>query len=65
MTKTPDASGFGRRISFHFRVTTSMKRSDSKMLFIRKTAKPEDCHIKIYDALGLPHRPGKLSKAIL
>jgi hypothetical protein len=53
------------RLSSHFRVTTSMKRSDGKMLFIRKTAKPEDCHIKIYDALGLSHRPGKTSKIIL
>ncbi len=53
------------RLSTHYRVTTSMKRSDGKMLFIRKTAKPEDCHIKIYDALGLSHRPGKISKIIL
>lgn len=53
------------RLSTHYRVTTSMKRSDTKMLFIRKTAKPEDCHIKIYDALGLSHRPGKISKTIL
>lgn len=52
-------------LSTHFRVTTSMKRSDGKMLFVRKTAKPEDCHIKIYDALGLPHRPGKIQKSIL
>lgn len=52
-------------LSTHFRVTTSMKRSDGKMLFIRKTARPEDCHIKIYDALGLPHRPGKILKTIL
>jgi hypothetical protein len=46
-------------------VTTSMKRSDGKMLFIRKTAKTEDCHIKIYDALGLSNRPAKTSKIIL
>ena len=52
-------------LSTHHRVTTSMKRSDRKMLYIRKTAKPEEGHIKIYDALGLPHRPGKVSKTIL
>lgn len=52
-------------LSTHHRVTTSMKRADAKMLYIRKTAKPEECHIKIYDALGLPHRPGKISKTIL
>ena len=53
------------RLSTHYRVTTSMKRSDGKMLYIRKTSKPEDCHIKIYNALGLNHRPGKVSKIIL
>jgi len=53
------------RLSSHYRVTTSMKRSDGKMLFIRKTAKPEDCHIKIYNALGLSCRPGKISKTTL
>jgi hypothetical protein len=42
-----------------------MKRSDGKMLYIRKTAKPEDCHVRIYDALGLPHRPGKITKTVL
>jgi transposase len=52
-------------LSSHYRVTTSMKRSDGKMLYIRKTAKPEDCHTMIYDALGLPHRPGKVSKVVL
>ena len=52
-------------LSTHYRVTTSMKRSDGKMIYVRKTAKPEDCHIKIYDALGLPHRPGKIRKTIL
>jgi len=54
-----------RVLSSHYRVTTSMKRSDGKMIYIRKTAKPEDCHTKIYDALGMPHRPGKTSKVIL
>jgi transposase len=53
------------RLATHFRVTTSMKRSDGKMIHIRKTAKPEECHTIIYDALGLPHRPGKITKAIL
>ena len=52
-------------LATHFRVTTSLKRSDGKMLYIRKTAKPEKCHTMIYDALGLPHRPGKISKTIL
>ena len=52
-------------LSTHFRVTTSMRRSDGKMIYIRKTAKPEGCHTRIYDALNLPHRPGGVSKIIL
>jgi len=54
-----------RALSTHYRVTTSMKRADGKMLYLRKTAKPEDCHTRIYNALGLPIRPGKTSKTIL
>ncbi|OQC58140.1 MAG: Transposase DDE domain protein [Bacteroidetes bacterium ADurb.Bin012] len=54
-----------RCLSGHYRVTTSMKRSDGKMIYVRKTSKPEDCHIRIYNALGLPHRPGKVTKTIL
>jgi transposase len=53
------------RLATHYRVTTSMMRSDGKMLYVRKTAKPEECHILIYDALGLPDRPGKVSKIVL
>jgi transposase len=53
------------RLATHYRVTTSVKRTDGKMLYIRKTARPEECHTKIYDALGLPHLPGKISKVVL
>jgi transposase len=53
------------RLATHYRVTTSMKRSDGKMLYVRKTARPEECHTVIYDALGFPHRPGKISKVTL
>jgi transposase len=52
-------------LSTHCRVTTSMKRSDGKMIYVRKTARPEESHLKIYDALGLDHRPGKVTKIIL
>lgn len=52
-------------LSTHCRLTTSMRRSDGKMIYVRKTARPEECHVKIYDALGLDHRPGKTSKIIL
>jgi len=53
------------RLATHYRVTTSMKRSDGKMLYVRKTAKPEECHTLIYDALGLSCRPGKISKVLV
>jgi transposase len=52
-------------LSSHYRVTTSMKRSDGKVVYVRKTARPEECHTRIYNALGLPSRPGKTSKTIL
>jgi len=35
------------------------------VLYLRKTAKPEECHTRIYNALGLPSRPGKTSKTTL
>ena len=53
------------RLATHYRLTTSVKRSDGKMLYIRKTARAEECHTKIYDALGLPHLPGKITKIVL
>ena len=52
-------------LSTHYRMTTSIKRSDGKLVYLRKTAKPEECHVRIYNALGLPIRPGKTSKIIL
>ena len=33
--------------------------------YTEKPARPEECHTKIYDALGLPHLPGKISKTVL
>jgi transposase len=54
-----------RMLSTHHRVTTSMRREDGKMIYIRKTSRPESCHVRIYDALGLPTRPGKIVKTIV
>jgi transposase len=54
-----------RILSTHHRVTTSMRLQDGKMIYIRKTSKPEDCHVTIYNALGLPIRPGKTIKTIV
>jgi transposase len=54
-----------RILSTQHRVTTSMRREDGKMIYIRKTSKPEACHVRIYQALGLPTRPGKTIKTIV
>jgi hypothetical protein len=47
------------------RITTTMKRDDGKMIHIRKSSRPEPFHVQIYDALNLPHRPGKTIKTVL
>lgn len=53
------------RLATHYRLTTSMKRSDGKMLYIRKTSRPEECHRLIYDALGLGYQPGGIRKTVI
>jgi len=52
-------------LSTHMRITTAMKREDGKMIHIRKSTRPEPFHVQIYDALNLPHRPGKMIKMVL
>ena len=52
-------------LSTHTRITTMMKTKDGKMIHIRKSCRPELFHKEIYDALNLPHQPGKTIKSIL
>jgi len=52
-------------LSTHVRISTMMKRDDGKVIHIRKSSRPEMLHNKIYDALGLGHRPGKTIRTIL
>jgi len=54
-----------RGLSTHGRITTTMKRDDGKMIHLRKSARPERVHTRIYDALHLSHRPGETVKTIL
>jgi transposase len=54
-----------KRLSTQVRITTTMKRDDGKIIHIRQSTQPEMFHKKIYDALGLPHQPGKKVKTIL
>jgi hypothetical protein len=42
-----------------------MKRTDGKIIHIRKSSKAEPSHQAIYDALNLPHQPGTTVKTIL
>jgi len=52
-------------LSTHVRITTTMKREDGRVIHIRKSSRPESSHTMIYDALHLPHNPGKTIKTIL
>lgn len=53
-----------RILSTHYRVTTSMGREDGRMIYVRKKSKPEDCHVAINNALGLPIQPGRPSRLL-
>ncbi len=54
-----------KQLSTQVRITTTMKRKDGKTIHLRKSSKAEPSHQLIYDALKLPHQPGKTVKAIL
>lgn len=53
------------QLSTQTRIATTMRRKDGKMVRIRKSSKAEMSHQAIYDALGLPHQPGRAVKSIL
>ena len=54
-----------KQLSTQGRVTTTMKRKDGKIIRIRKSSTAEPSHQAIYDALNLPHQPGRTVKIIL
>jgi len=62
---TQSWSTIRKGLATHMRITTAMKREDGKMIHIRKSTRPEPFHVQIYDALNLPHRPGKMIKMVL
>jgi transposase len=62
---TQSWSTIRKGLSTHMRITTTMKRDDGKMIHIRKSSRSEPFHVQIYDALNLPHRPGKTIKTVL
>ncbi|MEN6432966.1 MAG: transposase, partial [Smithella sp.] len=62
---TQSWSTIRKGLSTHMRITTTMKRDNGKMIHIRKSTRSEPFHVQIYDALNLPHRPGKTIKTVL
>ena len=62
---TQSWSTIRKGLSTHMRITTTMKRDDGKMIYIRKSTRPEPFHVQIYDALNLLQRPGKTIKTVL
>ena len=54
-----------KQLSTHVRITTTMKRKDNKVVYIRRSTKAEPPHQVIYDALDLPAHPGKNVKTVL
>jgi len=54
-----------KQLSTQVRVTTTMKRKDSKVVHIRKSSKAEPSHQVIYDALNLSYQPGRTVKTVL
>ncbi len=53
------------RLSNQVRLTTSMKRKDGKIIYLRKSSEANTFQQKIYNALGVPLNPGKTEKTIL
>ncbi len=57
--------GLRRQLRGQDRVTVQLKRADGRTFHIRKSSRPEHRQQVIYDALGLPDRPGKTEKTII
>ncbi len=47
------------------RVTVVLHREDGKVCYIRKATRPEPHQLLLYDALGMPHLPGKTEKTLI
>jgi transposase len=57
--------GLRRQLAGQDRVTVQFKRADGRTLHIRKTTRAESRQQRIYDALGISDRPGKIEKTII
>jgi len=54
-----------KQLSTQVRITTTMKRQDGRVIYIRKSSKAESSHQALYDALNLPYYPGRIVKTVL
>jgi transposase len=57
--------GIRRNLDGQDRITVELKNSNGKTIHIRKATRPEPRQEIIYDALGIPDRPGKTEKTII
>jgi len=54
-----------RELAGQERVTVVLRREDGKLYHIRKSTRPEPHQQVLYNALGLPHLPGKTEKTLI
>lgn len=54
-----------RRLQTHARVTTSMKTDKNETVHVRNASNPEPFHKRVYNALGVKHKPGSKIKTYL
>lgn len=54
-----------QQLSGQCRMTISMRGKSGEMIYVRKSSRPELMQQEIYDALGVPHHPGKTIKTTM
>lgn len=53
------------QVGDHCRITMTVKCKNGDTVHVRKSCRPDPRHQRIYDALGLPHHPGKTIKTTI
>jgi hypothetical protein len=57
--------GIRRALRGQDRVTVELKRADGAVIHVRKSSRAEPRQREIYDALGIPARPGKTETTVI
>ena len=57
--------GLRNHLDGQHRVTVVLHRDDGQIYHLRKSTRPEPHQQNIYNALGLPHLPGKTEKTLI